>query len=141
MKDRDKQGGAICKPGIGMTGGYDAADTPSKAKAKKKWPVDKSKCCSGCGELGHLHPTNELCSKCVPRKKKAKNNKEDNATLVDLKDVSKDFADEMEKLDCLPLHDESSTDAAFYSAASEYEDTVIDDADDDADGTNSQCII
>lgn len=115
IKDKCKREGAVYKSGIGMDGGYDLTAVPSKK------PLDKSKRCSKCNELGHLRPTNKLCKYYVPRKKQEQTT-DILVPPVDPQAESNRMAEEMDAFDCLPLLDDSSADTAFYSAASEYDD-------------------
>jgi len=128
---RAKRDGSVYKTGIGMTGGYEldeATDQQEAASNNKEEAPSASastKRCSKCKQIGHLRPSNKLCRFYVPRKKKPS---KENSEPIDEEQV---MAEEMDDMDILPLHDESSTDTAFFSAAGSFGDS---DSDADARG-------
>ena len=115
-KARAKREGSVCKPGIGMTGGYDANELEEKNDDDN--PTDPAKVCSSCGEPGHLRPWNKKCKNYVARAKKNKPSTDDKKHEPVVMDEEAAMAEEMNAMDILPLQDEDSTDTAFFSAES-----------------------
>ena len=131
-KARAKRDGSVHQPGIGMTGGYDTNEKDDETKQEAEG--DPTKMCSKCKQIGHLRPSNKLCRCYVPRKKKPVDETQKEKTLLDQAvNEEEAMAAEMDELDILPLQDASSTDTAFFSAAS-FNDSDSDDGVDDATG-------
>jgi len=125
---RAKRDGSVHKSGIGMTGGYDLEDEEENEEDAAN--PSSAKRCSKCKKLGHLRPTNKLCQHHKPRNKKANGPKNEGSNEPVISE-EQGVADEMDAMDNFPLQDNSSTDAAFFSATGSFDsdaDAVTDDA-------------